>query len=279
MRRGYGTDDLGPAKAAFFVSSTGTADTQEGLAGTRKSMRNLVLDGSSRSAENTDGGRTCKDTDNRSELARQPMNETEATLFVVDDEPSACKGVAALATSLGIPCKTFSCAEDFLSRYKRGRAGCLLIDLRLPGMSGLELQGRLVDMGSRLPVILISAYADVPATVRAMQNGALTVLTKPYRDDELADAVREALQRDRESREKLARQADVRRRIDSLTERERRLMEAVLAGRPNRLIARDLEISQRTVDRVRAMVFDKMGVESAVEVARLVAQLRVSDQA
>ncbi len=210
--------------------------------------------------------------------AEQTMKGSEAALHVVDDDLSARKGVAALASSMGVPCETFSSAEDFLDHYDPSRAGCLLIDLRLTGMSGLELQERLAAMGNTLPVILVSAHADVPTTVRAMRNGALTLLEKPYRDDQLADAIRTALQLDRKTQEENAQRADVQQRIDRLTDRERQVMDLILAGKPNKSIARHLEVSQRTVDRLRAAVFEKMGAESAVEVVRMIAELPASNQ-
>lgn len=206
------------------------------------------------------------------------MDDSGATLFVVDDDPGARKGAAALASSMGVACDTFASAEEFLEGLDHARAGCVLIDLRLEGMSGLDLQERLAAAGSSLPVILISAYADVSVTVRAMQNGALTVLTKPYRADELADAIRAALELDHETRQESTWQAETQRRLDTLSDREHRLMESVIAGKPNKSIARDLGVSQRTVDRLRAAVFEKMGTESAVQVARAVARLRTSGQ-
>jgi len=204
------------------------------------------------------------------------MNEPEPTLFVVDDEPSACKGVAALAMSMGIPCETFLSAEAFLEAYDPSRAGCVLIDLRLKGISGVDLQQRLVAMGSTLGVVLISAYADVPTAVKGMQNGAVALLEKPYRDDQLTDTIRAAFEVNRRLREEKTRQAEVQRRLDSLTERERQLMEAILQGKPNRVIARDLGVSQRTVDRLRSSVFKKMNVDSAVGLARAVGERRAS---
>jgi len=205
------------------------------------------------------------------------MSETEPTLFVVDDELSARKGVAALAASIDIACETFASAEDFLEQCDFSRPGCVLTDLRLEGMSGLDLQEKLVAAESALTVILISAYADVPTTVRAMRNGALTVLEKPYGEDQLADAIRAAFEMNRNAREELARRADILRRVETLSFRERHLIRAVLAGRPNRLIAQDFQISQRTVDRIRASVFEKMGVESAVELVQRVGILDVFD--
>jgi FixJ family two-component response regulator len=206
------------------------------------------------------------------------MGRTEpahnAAVFVVDDEPSALKGVAALVSSMGFRCETFASAEEFLERFDVSRAGCLLIDLRLKGINGLELQERLLARGSTLPVIFISAYADVATTVRAMRNGALTMLEKPYQADELADAIRGALDEDSERRATRVRRAEVRKRLSTLTERETRVMELIVAGKPNKAIARDLALSQRTVDRLRASLFEKMGAGSAVEVTRMVADLQ-----
>ncbi|HUT88113.1 MAG TPA: response regulator [Thermoguttaceae bacterium] len=205
------------------------------------------------------------------------MNESAATLFVVDDEPDARRGVAALASSMGIRCETFASGEELLARFNPAAAGCLLIDLRLNGMSGLELIERLSAKGSTLPVILISAYADVRTTVRAMNSGALTVIEKPYQADELADAIQAAVKADRHAREEQARRAEVRRRMSTLTPRERQTMELIMAGKPNKAISRELDFSQRTVDRVRAVVLQKIGVDSAVALARVVTDARVSD--
>jgi FixJ family two-component response regulator len=121
------------------------------------------------------------------------MKTSQGTLFVVDDDPKSRKGVAALASSMKIPCELFASAEAFLNRYDPSLTGCALVDFRLGGMDGLQLQECLRAMGSKLAVVLISAYADVPMTVRAMRSGAVTVIEKPYQNDDLADAVRKAL--------------------------------------------------------------------------------------
>lgn len=215
-------------------------------------------------------------TTNEPDGARHLMNGPEATVFVVDDEPTARKSAIALASSMGLGCKTFASAEEFLQHYDPSLAGCLLLDLRLDGMNGLELQERLAAMRAPLPVVLVSAYADVATTVRAMRNGALTVLTKPYEADELAGAVHEALEVDRKTRRDDARRAEIRRRIHTLSDRERELMESIIVGRPNKLIARDLDVSHRTVDRIRATVLEKMGAETAVDLARMVTESRAS---
>ena len=208
-----------------------------------------------------------------------PMNPNNKTLFVVDDDPDACRSAAALASSLGIDCQAFSSAESFLESHDPSRPGCVLIDLRLGGMSGFDLQEQLAARGSTLPVIVISAYADVPATVRLMRHGALTVLEKPYQADELAEAIHLALEVDDRWRKTRARHRQVQQCVDTLSPRERQTMELIVAGKPNRAIALYLDVSPRTVDRLRAAVFMKMGVETAVELARIVVELQASGEA
>jgi FixJ family two-component response regulator len=202
------------------------------------------------------------------------MNTDMPTLFVVDDDPGARRSAAALASSIGVACETYSSAESFLQSFDPSCPGCVLIDLRLNGMSGFELQEELAARGSDLPVIVISAYVDVPATVRLMRNGALTVLEKPYQADELAETIRLAFETDRQRRTALAERRWIRQRINSLCPREKQTMELIVAGRPNKLIARQLDVSHRTVDRLRAAVFRKIGVDTAVELARVVGELR-----
>jgi FixJ family two-component response regulator len=207
------------------------------------------------------------------------MDTVHSTLFVVEDDRDARKGVVALASSMGLSCETFTSAEEFLDRYDPSWAGCLLVDLRLEKMNGLELLKRLATMGSTLPVILIGADVDVPTAVQAMQNGALTVLEKPYLADDLADSIRTAMDSASQTRGTLSRHKDLLRRLDTLTARERRVLELIVAGKPNKAIARDLRISHRTVDRVRADVLEKMGADSAVELAQMVGEVRGGERA
>jgi FixJ family two-component response regulator len=180
---------------------------------------------------------------------------------------------------MGIACKTFSSAESFLESYDPRSAGCVLIDLRLGGMSGLELQEQLVARGSTLPVIIISAYADVRTTVHLMRNGAVTVLEKPYQADELAETIRLALETNQRSRRATAERRRVEQRIAGLDPRERRTMELIVAGQPGSVIADDLGVSRRTVDRLRAAVHRKLGLDTAVELARIVGELESSREA
>ncbi len=182
--------------------------------------------------------------------------------------------VVALASSLSIPCEQFASSEEFLERLAPTRPGCLLLDYRLDGTNGLDLQEELLRRGNTMPVILISAYADVSMAVRAMQNGALTVLEKPYRDDQLVEVIRRGLEMDSTSRQAVARRNLTEQRLNSLDDREREFMELMVTGTPNKNIARILSVSHRTADRIRATIYEKMGVESAAEVASLVAEVR-----
>lgn len=200
--------------------------------------------------------------------------EHEGTLFVIDDDPQARAVVVALASSLSIPCEQFASSEVFLEQLAPDRSGCILIDYRLDGTNGLDLQEELHRRGNTMPVILISAFADVPMAVRAMQNGALTVLTKPCSDDSLVEAIRLGLEMDSVSRQVVARRNLTEHRLHTLDEREREFMELMITGTPNKNIARVLSVSHRTADRIRATIYEKMGVESAAEVACLVAELR-----
>lgn len=196
------------------------------------------------------------------------MDTQVGTLFVVDDEASARQALAALASSLGIPCQPFETAEEFLERYEPPRPGCLLADQRLGGMSGLELQARLMAVRSPLPFILVSAYTTVPMAVQAMQNGAVTVLQKPCELDALTQAVRKAMAIDAERRAAAQRRRDVAECLASLTPREHRVLEMLVAGEPQKVIARRLDVSLRTTARLCASVLDRMGVDSAMALIR-----------
>ncbi len=204
------------------------------------------------------------------------MDPAQGTLFAIDNDPTARRALTASASSLGIKCELFSTAEEFLDYYDPALAGCVLVNLRLPGMDGLQLHEHLAALGSILPVILLSAAADVSLVVRAMKQGALAFLQIPYQEPELIDTIRKALDLNARVRESLAFQADVQRCLETLTPREHHLMELVIAGVPNKRIAYILELSPRTVDRVRASVFRKMRVKSAVELANIVVKSQIS---
>jgi FixJ family two-component response regulator len=203
-------------------------------------------------------------------MMRQAMNQYNPTVFVVDDEPAARNSVAALVSSMSMDCRSFSSAEQFLDGFNLSQPGCIVIDLNIDDkMNGLELQERLKGYGHVLPVVLLSAYLDVPITVRAMQNGAFTVLEKPCQTDRLADVIRNAVEISRGSLQARMKQSDLQKRYDSLDSREREVMMLILSGLPNKTIARELGLSQRTAARIRAGVFEKMGAESALDLAQM----------
>jgi FixJ family two-component response regulator len=201
------------------------------------------------------------------------MDPAQGTIFVVDCDPKAQAAYGALSASMVIRCELFSSAREFLDYYHPGLAGCVLIDMRLDGnAAGLQLQEQLASMGSMLPVILITADADVPSIVRGMKNGAMAIFQKPCPDNELAEAIRAGLKLNACSRESFMSRENVRRCLDALTPRELDIMDLILAGVPNKRISHLMDISPRTVDRVRAGLFRKMQVKSAVELANNVAK-------
>ncbi len=202
------------------------------------------------------------------------MSNSNSVLFVVDDELSARQSIAALAASLGIQCELFSSAEEFLRRFDPALTGCLLIDLVLGGMSGLDLQKRLFDMGSNLHVILISAFVDVRVAVQAMQNGAVTVLEKPYAARDLTQAIVGTFESNKKLCETQCSLRVLQRRLDALSHREWRVMELTLADKPNRVIATELGIGRRTVDRIRSTTLDKLDCVSVLALAQKIGAIR-----
>jgi FixJ family two-component response regulator len=196
-------------------------------------------------------------------------------VFVVDDDPSVRTAVQRLLESVGLACETYATATDFLQRAERGLLGCLVLDVRMPGPSGLELQRMLTSAGHDIPVIFVTAHADVPLTVRAMKAGALEVLTKPFDDQALLDVVHHALEKARvlqRDREELTR---LRARLDSLTPREREVMALVATGRLNKQIAAALGTTEKTVKVHRAQVMHKMEAESLADLVRMVDRLEL----
>jgi two-component system, LuxR family, response regulator FixJ len=193
----------------------------------------------------------------------------EPAIFVVDDDESARKSVCALVRSLGLRAEAFASAEDFLACDISGRPGCVVTDIRMIGMSGLDLQDRLIERGIRLPVIVLTAYPRTRTTVRAMKAGAVTLLEKPYDEDELWDAIRKALAQEAAGRAEVQLRRDIQQRASLLTQAEREVMRLVVQGKPNKVIAKQLNLSIRTVESRRHDVFAKMSVESVAELVRL----------
>ena len=194
----------------------------------------------------------------------------EPTVFVVDDDEMARDSLCALARSMGIHAESFTSAEAFLDHYDKERPGCLVTDVRMLGMSGLELQDKLRELDVQLPVIVITAYAHTPLTVRAMKGGAVTLLEKPYEENELWDAIREALSRDAAQRDTHQRRQQYRQRLEKLTPAERKVLNLIVAGEPNKVIAKRLGVSIRTVEAHRHRVFTKTQTDSVAELVRIV---------
>lgn len=194
----------------------------------------------------------------------------QITVFVVDDDRAVRESLALLVQSVGLEVETFASAGEFLDAYRPDRRGCLITDIRMPGMSGLELQERLTEDGYHIPVIVLTGFGDVPAAVRALKGGAVDFVEKPFNPQALLDLVQQALVRDTELREQAAREADLAERMALLTPREREIMALIVAGKANKVIAIDLSISERTVELHRGRIMRKMQARSVAELMRIV---------
>jgi len=196
------------------------------------------------------------------------------TVSVVDDDPAVRDSLRVLIKSAGHAVEIFASAEEFLAHFDPARPGCIVLDERMPGMSGHALQAELVRRRAICPVILITAYAEVPMTVAAMQLGAVTLLEKPFRDQSLLDAITQALQRDTATRARYENRRDLELRIERLTPRQREVMELLIRGLSNKLIAAELGISDRTVELHRARVLRNIEAGSVAELAFAVGRAR-----
>jgi len=201
------------------------------------------------------------------------MQHQPPTVFVVDDDEGVRNSLRFLLKSVGLTTRTLSSAAEFLESYKPTQPGCLVLDVRMPGMSGLELQQHLNVQGAIIPVIFITGHGDVPMAVEAMQHGAFDFLQKPFRDQELIDRIQRALERDARNRAALGQHERIRQRIESLTPREREVLTLMAQGRPNKVMAAELGVSQRTVEIHRARVMEKSGAASLAQLVRMVMDL------
>ena len=199
----------------------------------------------------------------------------QPAVFVVDDDPAVCRAISAgIVQVLGLPVHAYPSAEEFLADFDRRRPGCLIVDIKMPGMTGLDLQAAIRERGGQLPVIVISGHAEVPTAVAAMRGGALVLLEKPFDMRQLEEHVRHALAIDAQARDE-ARQRDlVAARIGLLTDREREVMELLIAGKTNKETSLALGVSTATVDKHRWKVFEKMQVDNVVELVRFVGYAR-----
>lgn len=193
----------------------------------------------------------------------------QPTVFVIDDDGPARDSVCLLVRSMGIRASAFESAEQFLQGFDADCPGCVITDVRMPGLSGVQLQEELRNKSIGIPVIVLTGYASTALTVRAMKNGAVTLLDKPYQDNDLWDAVRNALTRDATSRQRSVRMREIRERLDRLTAKEVSVLDLILKGRPNKLMAAELKVSERTVENRRREIFRKSETKSVAELVRL----------
>jgi RNA polymerase sigma factor (sigma-70 family) len=207
-----------------------------------------------------------------------PPDAIEPIVYVVDDDEAMRSSLKWLIESVGMRVETYGAADEFLSCYYPGRAGCLLLDVRMPGMSGLELQELLATRHAQLPVIIITGHGDVPMAVRAMKAGAVDFIEKPFNDESLLDAIRHALAVAVEQRSVHSRQAEVATRLALLTPREHEVMEMVAEGKSNKEIANALGVSAKTVEAHRARVMEKMQAHSLAELVRMVLTANLVDE-
>jgi len=194
---------------------------------------------------------------------------SQPKVYVVDDDQQASKAVLTLVQTMGMPAESFASAEEFLAAYDGHRPACLVTDVRMLGMSGLELQEQLNELGISISVVVLTAFASTPTTVRAMRNGALTLMEKPCDDDLLWEAIRTGIAADQQNCELDQRRVVIKQRIDSLTRKEREVLEYIVAGHANKVIAGKLDVSVRTVENHRQKIFHKMKADSLAELVRM----------
>jgi FixJ family two-component response regulator len=205
-----------------------------------------------------------------------PMKEQPPIVFVVDDDASVRDAVGDLLRSVGLEVKTFGSTQEFLQSKRPDVPGCIVLDVRMPGQSGLEFQRTLLNANVYLPVIFISGHGDIPMSVRAMKSGAIEFLTKPLREQELLDAIQAGIERDRTRRQEAELVAELQERFESLTSREREVFTLVITGRLNKQIAAQLDLSETTVKVHRSQITRKMHARSLVDLVRIADRLGIS---
>jgi RNA polymerase sigma factor (sigma-70 family) len=204
------------------------------------------------------------------------VTESEAIVYVIDDDAQTRDALKNLMRSVGLHVEVFASAQDFLRSKRPDMPACLVLDVRLRGLSGLDLQKRMAEAKIEVPIIFITGYGDIPMTVQAMKAGAVEFLTKPFRNQELLDAIQQALERDRTTREQRAKNEELHTRYDSLTSREREVMTLVVAGLLNKQIAGELGTSETTVKNHRHQLMEKMGADSVAELVKMAYKLGIA---
>jgi FixJ family two-component response regulator len=206
------------------------------------------------------------------------MKEAESIVFIIDDDPLYRASTERLVRSVGFSVQIFQSARDFVGSRRPNLPSCLILDVRLPGLSGLDLQRELAEAGVHLPIIFVTGYGDIPMSVQAMKAGAVEFLTKPFRDQVLLDAIRQAIERDRVARQQRAREANLRRRYESLGPREHEVFKCVVSGMLNKQIADELGATERTIKFHRGHIMRKMQAKSLAELVRMAEALGIESR-
>jgi FixJ family two-component response regulator len=206
------------------------------------------------------------------------MKEQESIVFIIEDDPLFRASTERLVRSVGFSVQSFQSARDFMGSRRPNVPSCLILDVRLPGLSGLDLQRELAEAGAHLPIIFVTGHGDIPMSVQAMKAGAVEFLTKPFRDQSLLDAIRQAIERDRVARQQRARDADLRRRYQSLGPRENEVFKCVVSGMLNKQIADELGSTERTIKFHRGHIMRKMQAKSLAELVRMAESLGIASR-
>ncbi|HEX2243210.1 MAG TPA: response regulator [Gammaproteobacteria bacterium] len=202
------------------------------------------------------------------------MIRSQQTVFIVDDDDDVRDALNLLMKSIGLPSKEYASARSFLEDFDGERPGCLVLDIRMPDMTGLELQRELLQRKAHIPIVFITGHADVPMAVETMKGGAVDFIQKPFRDQDLIDCIQHALIKDAENRACLNKASDIQTRLESLTVRERQVLDLILAGKANKVIAAELGITDRTVEVHRARVMEKMKAGSLAHLVAMITSVK-----